>query len=50
MEETMNSFSARIKKELSELNNLSNKTLVKAELEGYLLTIEGNTLIDLANC
>ncbi len=41
----MNSFSARIKKELSELNNLSNKTLVKAELEGYLLTIEGNKFI-----
>ena len=34
----MNSFSADVKKELSEINNLSKKELVKAELYGYLLT------------
>ena len=37
----MNSFSATIKKELSELNNLANKDLVKAELKGYLSTFNG---------
>ena len=34
----MNSYSAEVKKELSEINNLSKKELVKAELYGYLLT------------
>lgn len=34
----MNSFSADVKKELSEINNLSKKELVKAELYGYILT------------
>ena len=41
----MNSFSSKIKKELSSINNLSNKTLVKAELDGYLLTISSNKFI-----
>ncbi len=34
----MNTFSAQVKKELGELNNLANKNIVKAELSGYLLT------------
>lgn len=38
----MNSFAENIKKELSELNNLANKNLVKAELSGYLLTTSSN--------
>ncbi len=38
----MNSFSSKVKKELSELTNLSNKDVVKAELEGYLLTSSAN--------
>ncbi len=38
----MNSFSSKVKKELSELTNLSNKDEVKAELEGYLLTSSSN--------
>lgn len=38
----MNSFSSKVKKELSELTNLSNKDVVKAELEGYLLTSSSN--------
>ncbi|MBQ9298507.1 MAG: DNA-binding protein WhiA [Clostridia bacterium] len=33
------SFSAEIKKELSELNNLKNKEEIKAELSGYMLGI-----------
>ncbi len=33
------SFSTEVKKELSKLSNLSNKTLVKAEMFGYLNTI-----------
>ena len=41
----MNSFSSKIKKELSSINNLSNKVLVKAELDGYLLTISSNKFI-----
>lgn len=41
----MNSFSSEIKKELSKLNNLSNKKQVKAELFGYLLTISSNKFI-----
>ena len=32
------SFSSEVKKELSKLNNLMNLNLVKAELEGYLIT------------
>ena len=39
MEDVMDSFSSKIKKELSNLNNLSNKILVKAELDGYLKSI-----------
>ena len=38
----MNSFSANVKKELSKLNNLANKDLVKLELKGYLLTFSLN--------
>jgi len=38
----MISFSSKVKKELSELTNLSNKDVVKAELEGYLLTSSAN--------
>lgn len=38
----MDSFSAKIKKELSQINNLNNKKLVKAELDGYLLTTSAN--------
>lgn len=38
----MNNFSSQVKKELSELNNLANKDNVKAEIKGYLLTIDGN--------
>ena len=41
----MDSFCAKIKKELSEINNLSNKKLVKAELEGYLLTNSSNKFV-----
>ncbi len=41
----MDSFSSKIKKELSNINNLSNKTLVKAELDGYLLTTSSNKFI-----
>ena len=41
----MKSFSANIKKELSSINNLSNKDLVKTELYGYLLTISSNKFI-----
>lgn len=39
----MESFSAKVKKELSQLNNLNQKDLVKAELEGYLSTATSNT-------
>ena len=38
----MNEFSTNVKKELGQLRNLSNKKLVKAELEGYLLTTFSN--------
>lgn len=38
----MNEFASNVKKELSQIRNLSNKKLVKAELEGYLLTIFSN--------
>ena len=32
------SFSSNVKKEVSSINNLAKKELVKAELNGYLLT------------
>lgn len=38
----MESFSRKVKEELSKLNNLSNKSLVKFELQGYLLTSNSN--------
>lgn len=38
----MESFSGKVKKELSEINNLSNKNIVKYELQGYLLTSSSN--------
>ena len=38
----MESFSRKVKEELSKLNNLSNKNLVKYELQGYLLTASSN--------
>ena len=38
----MESFSRKVKEELSKLNNLSNKDLVKYELQGYLLTTNSN--------
>ena len=38
----MESFSRKVKEELSKLNNLSNKKLVKFELQGYLLTSNSN--------
>lgn len=38
----MESFSKKVKEELSKLNNLSNKDLVKYELQGYLLTANSN--------
>ena len=38
----MESFSRKVKEELSKLNNLSNKDLVKCELQGYLLTANSN--------
>ena len=38
----MESFSRKVKEELSKLNNLSNKNLVKFELQGYLLTSNSN--------
>ena len=41
----MDSFSSKIKQELSEINNLSNKAQVRAELDGYLLTISNNKFI-----
>ncbi len=41
----MNSFSAKIKQELSQINNLVNKKLVKAELDGYLMTISSNKFV-----
>ena len=41
----MESFSANIKQELSEINNLKNKDLVKAELIGYLFTNLSNKFV-----
>lgn len=38
----MESFSSNVKKEVSSINNLAKKELVKAELNGYLLTSTGN--------
>ncbi len=38
----MESFSRKVKEELSKLNNLSDKDLVKCELQGYLLTANSN--------
>ncbi len=38
----MKSFSSKIKEELSKLNNLAKKDLVKAELSGYLSTTKSN--------
>lgn len=38
----MESFSRKVKEELSKLNNLSNKDIVKCELQGYLLTANSN--------
>lgn len=38
----MESFSKSVKEELSKLNNLSDKKLVKYELQGYLLTSNSN--------
>ena len=39
----MPTFSSKVKKELSEINNLSNKNLVKAELMGYISTHSSKT-------
>ena len=36
------SFSSNVKKEESSINNYTKKELVKAELNGYLLTSTGN--------
>lgn len=41
----MESFSSKIKEELSELNNLSNKSIVKSELYGYLKTGTSNEFV-----
>lgn len=41
----MESFSSKVKKELSKLNNLSNKNLVRCELQGYLLTTNSEKFI-----
>ena len=41
----MNTFSSQIKKELSELNNLANKDIVKAELKGYWLTNDSTEFV-----
>lgn len=41
----MESFSGEVKKELSQINNLANKNLVKCELQGYLLTTSSNKFI-----
>ena len=36
------SFSAKVKEEVSKINTFSNIELIKAELYGYLLTVESN--------
>lgn len=41
----MNTFSSQIKKELSELSNLANKDIVKAELKGYWLTNDSTEFV-----
>ena len=41
----MESFSGKIKMELSKINNLSNKDLVRCELQGYLLTTNSNKFV-----
>ena len=41
----METFSKKIKEELSMIHNLSNKKLVKCELLGYLLTIDSNKFV-----
>ena len=41
----MDSFSSKIKEELSKINNLSNKNLVRAELKGYLITNSSNKFV-----
>lgn len=38
----MNSFASQVKQELSEINNLKDKSLVRSELLGYLITSEKN--------
>lgn len=38
----MKSFSSNVKQELSKINNLANKQLVKAELLGYMITSSSN--------
>ena len=41
----MESFSKNVKEELSKLNNLDDKNLVKYELQGYLLTSDSNKFL-----
>ena len=41
----METFSKKVKEELSKLNNLANKKLVKSELQGYLLTTYSNKFV-----
>jgi DNA-binding protein WhiA len=41
----MESFSSKVKEELSKINNLSDKNLVKSELQGYLLTSKDKKFI-----
>ena len=41
----MESFYSKVKRELSELNNLSNKKLVRCELQGYLLVSSENKFV-----
>lgn len=41
----METFSKKVKEELSLLHNLSDKNLVKCELKGYLLTTDSNKFV-----
>lgn len=41
----MESFSGEVKKELSKINNLANKHIIKYELQGYLLTSSSNKFV-----
>ena len=41
----MGSFSSKVKEELSKINNLSNKKIVKSELQGYILTSNNKRFI-----